>query len=222
MELIEKTDRETFLADSTQLLVRHLSCGDDLCGVMLSGGSTPMPVYERVMASPPETGEGLRVLLSDERVVLYDSPDSNFGNMRPMIEALRVAPHQVLPVETELGPERAAAAYDEKLETFVEKGGRICLGLLGLGTDGHTASLFSIEDAQIDDKWAISVRKEEGPERVSVTSAFIQRCERIVFLVAGPEKREMVDRLLNDPLSIPAGHAVNGMEEVEIWYCPEK
>jgi 6-phosphogluconolactonase len=186
--------------------------------VMLSGGKTPLSLYGQIAESPPLPSPGLHLLYSDERLLSEDSSDSNYHNTRPMIAAMNLPSECVLRVHTHLPMEEAAINYDGQISDFFDKGGQITLGLLGLGADGHTASLFSLEDIEGGrGRWAIPVPRQVPPPRVSVTPSLLDRIERIVFLVAGPDKAEMVERLLHQPETIPAGVAVKNARHVDLW-----
>ena len=105
--------------------------------------------------------------------------------------------------------------------TYIENGGRITLGLLGLGADGHVASLFSKRDlTRATDRYSIAVPLDSGPDRVSVTPKLLREIDSLVFLVAGQEKAGVFDRILNDPESTIAGQAVRGTSDTEVWYAP--
>jgi 6-phosphogluconolactonase len=190
-------------------------------GVLLSGGKTPLGLYRRIQAHPFAVDPECRILLSDERHVPPDSPESNYGAMRGMIRALGVPRRRVLNVSAGLRLRDAADRYDRRLNAFLKRGGRISLGFLGLGVDGHTASLFSEDQiAGGEGRWAIAVRRPDGRGGVSVTRDLLARAERIVFFVAGPEKRKAVNRLLLNPDSLPAGVAAGGSRRIEVWYWP--
>ena len=189
--------------------------------VILPGGRTPRGIYEKLRLSPVRTGPALRVLLSDERHVPPDSPESNYGAMKEMIHALGLKASHVLRVHAELPLEEAANRYDAELKSYFRKGGRITLGLLGLGADGHTASLFTSQDIlRGRGRLAIAVKRPDGLSGVSVTRDLLLKAERIVFIAAGTEKGEIVTRLMKNPGSIPAGMATEDIRNVEVWYAP--
>ena len=186
--------------------------------VMLSGGRTPLPAYGEVKNRRLHGAEDLYVLFSDERMVPPDSPESNYGNVRCMLNSAGIADERVIRVQTGLPVKAAAAQYDKALQQFVKCGGRITLGLLGLGADGHTASLFSSDQIQgASGAYAMAVPRKEGPSRVSVTPGLLKRVEAIIFLAVGREKREIVSRLLVEPDQVPAGLAVREAPAVQVW-----
>lgn len=189
--------------------------------VMLAGGSTPMAAYQAIAAAPFAVSPHATVLFSDDRMALPDSPKSNYGNTLPMLKALEIPDRRVIRVHAEHPAPEAAQRYGRELGGFLEAGGRVTLGLLGLGADGHTASLFSAEHIrQAEGEWAIAVKRPDGMEGVSASPRFIARAERIVFLVTGKDKRDMAHRLLKNSSAIPAGMAVSENKSVEVWLDP--
>ncbi|OQA24903.1 MAG: 6-phosphogluconolactonase [Verrucomicrobia bacterium ADurb.Bin345] len=189
-------------------------------GVMLSGGQTPMPAYQRLAAQRVIVDAHAHVLFSDERVVPSSSPDSNYGRIRPVLAALRVPDDRVLRVQADLGLPRAAEQYDADLKKFLAKGALLRLGLLGLGADGHTASLFSLTDVQRGrGLMAIPVVRSVKPDRVSVTATLIEKMDLVVILASGPDKKLIIDRMVREPMSLPAGQAVAQARNVELWVC---
>src|SRR5690606_24873847 len=103
-------------------------------------------------------------------------------------------------------------------DAFIEAGGAFPLAFLGLGTDGHTASLFSREDLdRAAGRWASPTPRPTPPDRVTVTPATLARVDRIVFLVAGRDKDAVTQQLLDSPTSVIAGQAVEGARHVEVW-----
>ncbi len=186
--------------------------------IMLAGGTTPLAAYARLTVQPPSIDPGLNILFSDDRHVPPDSPQSNFGQVRPMLEAWRLTDERILRVHGDDPLPQAALRYDRDLAHFVGNGGKIGLGLLGLGADGHTASLFSERHiAEAQDRWAIPVQRPDGLNGISVTPRLLREVKRLLFVVSGTGKRAMAERLLKEPSTIPAGLAVSGHPAVELW-----
>ena len=202
-----------------ELLQEHFSLSStEPHAVMLTGGGTPLGIYRQIENAPPTVDDGLHLLVTDERHVPLESPENNFANMRPMIRAMGVDDSRVIRVHTSLSLEAATDRYHRDLASFFDRGGRVTLGILGLGTDGHVASLFSPHDVtRGEGRYAIAVPREVGPDRVSVTRDLLIKVEKLVFLVAGPEKTEAVETLLKRPTSVAAGQAVEGIDNLELW-----
>lgn len=199
------------------LLGMHLK-GTGPVAVMLSGGRTPLKAYEELRRRGVKASNDARVLYSDERHVPVESPDSNYGSTMPLLESLAIPESRVFRVHTELEWGESAERYHRDLRRFMNGLGRITLGLLGLGADGHTASLFTPQDVERGDNlYAVAVPREPGPDRISVTPELLRRVERLVLLVSGADKREIVSRLVRDPADVVAGLALRDAAEVEIW-----
>lgn len=187
--------------------------------VLLAGGQTPLPAYRAMAYRRFRVCPNSRIILTDERMVPYTSPGSNYRNISRELAPLRLPKSHILKVDTHLPLHRAADAFNSELSEFLTSGGTIRLALMGLGADGHTASLFTLEDATPKTgRYAIPIRRGDPPDRVSVTSDFIRHAARVIFIASGPAKREVVETLIRNPRSLPAGLAVRGVEAVEVWY----
>ena len=187
--------------------------------LMLSGGTTPLPAYRALGARPRLAHAAkLRVLFCDDRYVPSDSPASNYHQAQPLLTALALPPAAVLRVRTELPLEDAARDYEARLAALLASGGRIGLGLLGLGADGHTASLFGAADlARAHGRLALAVQRPDGLSAVSVSPDLLAQVAEPLFLVAGAEKRDAARRLLARDPTLTAWRAVSGCARVELW-----
>lgn len=186
--------------------------------LMISGGNTPLPVYASIAADPVVADPNACIMFADDRHLPVDSPDNNYGNARPMIEALGLKAGNTLRVYPEFSLEESADRYDIDLRTFLNAGGSIPVALLGLGADGHTCSLFNDEDlARCKGRFAAPAYKATPPDRVTVSPELLARCGRVIFVAAGDDKRDMIQALVENPLSITAGKAVANCSQVEIW-----
>lgn len=219
--IVEKTfpDAEALCSAGADLLAGHIGrktgCPH---AVLLSGGQTPLPMYARAADSHVAADSGCYVLYTDERMVPADSPQSNYGNTRGCLQRMGMREDQVLRVDTALELQGAAREYGESIARFLRAGGRITLGFLGLGADGHTASLFSLEDVKRGaGGLAMAVPRAEKPDRVSVTPDLLKRVEMLIFVVTGSDKSGAVARLRSAPESIPAGLAVREARHVQLW-----
>lgn len=180
--------------------------------VALAGGSTPRPLYERLAARPEATPwESTEVFWGDERCVPPDHDDSNVRMAREaLLDRVPVPDDRVHPVPTEEpDPEVAAALYERTLRRVLAPPGdaapRLDLVLLGLGPDGHTASLFPhASTLEIDDRLVAAVRASEPTmrppvvDRITLTLPALDAARFVVFLVAGAEKAGAVTAVLAD------------------------
>lgn len=214
--------------DLTTALANLLACHFKLTlpmphAVLLPGGRTPRGAYQQIAQNPCPVDGNTRILLSDERLVPIRSPESNYGQVRPMFKALHIPATHILRVDTSQTLALAARYYDRDLRAFFERKGRITLGVLGLGADGHTASLFSMQDvARGRGAYAVAVPRKPGPDRVSVTVDLLAKAECIVFVAAGAEKRLVVEQMTRTPVDLPAGLAVAGVADVQVWFAEDE
>lgn len=220
MATLRKAEQPTLLADAGELLRGALQApSDGPFAVMVTGGTTPLELYRRLAAQPFPVHPLAHVAVSDERVVPLAAPESNYGHLRGLLDALALPEACRLYVHPDAGLEAAAARYDAELAAFRAAGGRVTLALLGLGADGHVASLFRAADVAAGaGRCAIPVQRPAPPARVSVTADLLRQAERVVFLVQGAAKREAVERLLYAPATIPAGLVFASHPAVEVWW----
>ena len=189
--------------------------------VMLSGGSTPIPAYLALAKRRLTPAPGLAVLFSDDRYVPSDSDQSNYHQSAPLFAALGLGAEQVLRVRTELPLPQATADSEQRLAALLGPARRINLGLLGLGADGHTASLFSAADLEhARGRLAISVHRPDGRDAVSVTPTVLERADQLIFMVAGADKLTALEALLQRKEDLVAWQAVQHCHSVEVWAAP--
>lgn len=162
--------------------------------VVLAGGNTPRGVY-RLVREQNEEWSHWNVYFGDERCLPADDAERN--SKMAATEWLNHAPipkDQVHPIPAELGATAAALAYADTLRDV----GEFDLVLLGLGDDGHTASLFpNHEWGTAPDAPAVLAvfnAPKPPPERVSLSAARLSRAREVLFLIAGDAKREAVKR----------------------------
>jgi len=186
--------------------------------IMLSGGTTPLPAYRELARGPLPHNDELHILFSDDRYVPSDADASNYHQTRALLDALALPAASVVRVRTELPLEEAAGDYERQLVTLLNSGVRIGLGLLGLGADGHTASLFGAADLErARGHLAIAVQRPDGMSAVSVTPDFLSRVQEPVFVVAGGGKHPAVAALIAQDPNLIAWRAVQGCARVELW-----
>ena len=186
--------------------------------IMLAGGTTPLPAYRALAQQKLRHDPQLHVLFSDERYVPADSADSNYHHARALIDALALPPAAIARVRTELTLEEAERDYERQLASLLGSGVRLGLGLLGLGADGHTASLFTSSDLErARGHLAVRVLRPDGLSAVSVTPELLARIEEPLFMVAGSDKRAALDALARRDPRLTAWRAVEGCARVELW-----
>lgn len=214
------SSREALDAALAERLAAALSA-PGAAAVMLSGGTTPLNAYRMLARQPLPHDDRLQVLFSDERYVPADSPASNYHRSQALLTALALPPEGLLRVRTELTLEAAAADYERALATLLSSGVRVGLGLLGLGADGHTASLFGAADLErARGHYAIPVHRPDGLSAVSVTPQFLASVREPLFVVAGGGKESAVRALGAQDSGLIAWRAVQGCAQVELWLDP--
>lgn len=186
--------------------------------VALSGGNTPKPLYELLAQEPFRSHlpwDRVHWILGDERFVPPSDPASNYGMARAaFLDNVSVPPENVHPVETQgVTLEEAAARYEAVLkglygaDTLEPSRPLLDLTLLGLGEDGHTASLLPGEPMlQVRDRWVVAVPKDRAEERITLTYPALDSSGVVAFLVSGEGKRVILDKILSGDESFPAAH----------------
>jgi 6-phosphogluconolactonase len=186
--------------------------------LMISGGNTPLASYQALAARPLAPSPALEIFYSDERYVPMTSDASNFRGSRPLLEALALPAERILRVRTELPLDRAVEDYERRLRALLRAGTPAPLGILGLGADGHTASLFTEGDLKrASGKLAVAVQRPDGRSAVSVTPQLLEHIAEIVFIVAGTDKRAALKALVERNPESVAAQAVAACPNVEIW-----
>jgi 6-phosphogluconolactonase len=194
--------------------------------VALSGGSTPRDLHFR-LSSPPLVDQvdwpRVHVFFGDERCVPPDDERSNFRMAdETLLSKVPIPREQIHRMRGELPPEEAAADYERQLREFSgDEPPRLDLILLGMGDNGHTASLFpgltAVRELQ---RWVVAEYVAEvGMWRVTLTPAVLNLAREDVFLVAGAAKAAMLRRVLEGPYApdeLPA-QIVRPTEGEVIW-----
>ncbi len=190
--------------------------------VALAGGNTPRGTYE-LLSRPPfdeqVPWEKVHVLFGDERCVPSNDPRSNQWMARgALLERVPLPPGQVYPIPCDTFPDEAARQYEAILRDFFNGNTpRFDLMFLGMGADGHTASLFpgtSVLDEQ--SRWAMEVcPASQELCRVTLTAPIINRAAVVAFLVSGEDKAATLHEVLEgprDPHRLPAQliHPIDG------------
>jgi 6-phosphogluconolactonase len=167
--------------------------------VVLTGGTTPRQMYGLLAGMPVEWGR-VSLLFGDERCVPPTDPESNYRMAKETLLA-RIDAGAVLRIPGELGAEEAAELYDAAMGRMQP----LDLVLLGLGEDGHCASLFPGHPALNATGWAVPVHNapKPPPDRVSLTLGCLRNARRVIFLATGKGKAEAFRRALAG--EVPAG-----------------
>lgn len=209
------------LADSAADLIADLLSGPGAHSLGLAGGSTPKATYER-LTQRDVNWDGMHFWLSDERWVPPDSSECNARMARAhLTDHVGGVLHEI-PYRDDMPPQNAAAEYERTLRDVFGPNGRAPdVVLLGLGDDGHTASLFpgtAAIDESTHDYVANFVPKVDM-WRLTATIPLLQRARHLIFLIHGEAKTEAT-RLLTEPekgdTRIPARRVAEGARDATI------
>ena len=183
--------------------------------VSLSGGSTPKTLYGLLVSDQFRDRfpwQRVSWYWGDERFVPYDNPESNFRMTREaMLAKAPVPPENVHPIPTDGNPEDAARRYEQTLQraygaaTLDPHRPFFDVTLLGLGPDGHTASLLPGEPALNERRRWVAVVSHGRPEvRITMTYPMLESSRRVAFLVAGEEKAAIFNAIRKGGSKLPA------------------
>jgi len=185
------------------------------CLIALAGGSTPRPLYE-LLATAPYAAEidwgRIHLFWGDERCVPPDHPDSNYRMTRhALIDHVPIPPENVHRIRGEDDPDEAAEGYERVLRQFFGSEDRPArsfdLVLLGMGPDGHTASIFPGTAATTEARrWVMPIHVEKPREmwRVTLTTVVLNAAADVTFLVAGADKAVRLREVLQEGAPVPA------------------
>jgi 6-phosphogluconolactonase len=208
-------DPEALARRVAEWLVERVTGKEGPFALTLSGGSTPERLYQ-ILAAPAfrERIDWSRMHLfwGDERYVPHDHPDSNYRMAHEaFIDHVAIPPGQVHPIPTGPSPAAAAAAYEETLKDFygaatLDSSRSIFdVTLLGLGPDGHTASLFPGDAALAERRaWVEPVVGARPEPRITLTLPVLAASDTVAYLVTGAEKRPVIERLRAGDTELPA------------------
>jgi 6-phosphogluconolactonase len=187
----------------------------------LSGGNTPRPVYQALSLLDCRWNKWI-ITFGDERCVPPDDIQSNY-RMASESFLLVTDPEEVLRIKGELPPEEAALEYETSLQHYAKRFGekryRHDLILLGLGDDGHTASLFP-GTAALEERERNVVSNfvpKLNSNRITFTCPLINAARRVAFLVNDPKKKGMIDQVLSGKSGLPAERIQPEKGEL-IWF----
>ncbi len=188
-------------------LSRQFVTNEGFFSVALAGGKTPRELY-RVLASDefwPQADWGkVHLFWGDERAVPPDHPDSNYGMVcRELLARVPIPPENIHRMEAERpDAEQAAGEYEAVLRRYLQTDSqgfpRFHLILLGMGADGHTASLFAGSPALAEmSRWVSAQFVEKlGSRRMTLTLPVLNAADNVIFLVTGAEKAETLERVI--------------------------
>jgi len=182
--------------------------------IALSGGSTPRRTYERLAQEPYLSRiqwNSVHVIWGDERCVPPGDPDSNYRMAHDaLLEHVPVPAANIYRIHGEDDPVEAAASYEKMLRALLRTangapsstaGRCIDLAILGLGDNGHTASLFPESAAAREaERWVMAESVDASPSwRITLTAPVLNAATELLFIVSGNQKANVLSRVLDGP-----------------------
>lgn len=197
----------------------------------LSGGKTPSMLFSLLANKFADAlpWQKIHFWWGDERMVPSDDPESNFGVVNDLLfKRLPIATENIHRIKGEGSPEIEAERYGMEIQSFVpEKKGwpSFDLIMLGLGDDGHTASIFpnQMQLLESDQVTAIATHPLSGQKRITLTGKVINNAKRVVFLVSGESKAPIYNEIIHNTensLMYPAAH-IHPKREL-YWFVDNK
>jgi 6-phosphogluconolactonase len=172
--------------------------------ISLSGGSTPELLFSLLGDHFAKSAEwdAAHFFWGDERCVESDNSESNYGMAkRKLFDKLEIPATNIHRIRGEADPDSEAVRYESEIKTFTSSRNglpKFDIVVLGMGEDGHTASVFpqNIELMKSDNICSVSVHPVSGQKRVTITGKVINNADMVVFLVTGKKKAEIVENII--------------------------
>lgn len=214
-----------FAARTMAAEIQQAVAGRGEAVVALPGGTTPRAAYEILAGLPGVDWARVVLVPGDERMVPVSDPDSNEGMIRGALISRISGPTPMLlgwEVEEGMGPETVVAQFEARLLGVVPVvDGRLQIDWvgLGMGPDGHTASLFPGRE-YLDDAVVLATTHPSGQRRLSLGPGVLRSGARVRFLLEGEAKAATLARVLEggyDPVALPAQLVARRAPHCEVW-----
>ena len=201
---IYKDKQELTVAFCNEML--NLSNQRKNFSIALSGGNTPKFIFQKIAADYKNKFDWNRIHLfwGDERCVPPDDNESNFGMTKKyLLDQINIPERNVHRIKGEDDPETEAIRYSDEIKKYINIKSELPvfdLIMLGLGEDGHTASIFPNQTNLIDSEkiCEVAVQPSSGQKRITLTGRVINNASVITFLVTGENKKEILKKVLID------------------------
>ncbi len=195
---------EAFSGEFVSWAAESEKSGSPFC-IALSGGSTPELLFSILgdHFSKSVKWENIHFFWGDERCVSSDDPQSNYGmTFKSLLGKIRIPESNVHRIMGESDPELEAVRYSAEIAGFLRQGKglpRFDLIILGLGEDGHTASIFPADAILMEAEavCAVASHPVTGQKRITLTGRVLNNAARVAFLVTGLRKATVVEKILN-------------------------
>jgi 6-phosphogluconolactonase len=223
-------DKPAIAIEVTNDLVNNLNSKTGSYNLALSGGSTPRTIYEKWATIQNDSlWSKVHFFWGDERCVPPDHEDSNYKMAYDsFLSKIKIAENQIHRIHGEANPEVESLRYGNEIKehlSIINNFPQFDWILLGMGTDGHTASLFP-NSVALEEKNSICViaqHPQSGQNRISLTLSVINNARKITFLVTGGKKAEIVRKILSSKgrtINHPAAQ-ISPQSGILQWYLDE-
>jgi 6-phosphogluconolactonase len=216
-------DRAALVARSQELVIERIHAAvaeRDRCAIALAGGSTPKPLYE-ALATADLPWAKLHIFWGDERYVPIEHGDSNAGMAKAAwLDHVPIPAEQVHIMPTDVDdPAAAAQAYEHTIkQAFGSEQPVFDMVLLGMGDDGHTASLFPHTAAVNVSDRLVTVGEKAGEPRLTLTAPLINDSRCVIFLVSGSNKQAALTQVFSDDADDRAFPSRKIRPTGELWW----
>lgn len=204
--------------------ITRLLEGKGSVSVALSGGSTPALLFKVLVDSYGDAPwkDKVKFFWVDERCVAPDDPESNYGTAKKLLlDPLGIKEEMVFRIHGENNPADEVKRYTSVLQNELGPEGVIDISLLGMGSDGHTASVFPPQITLMSASILVAEAKNpySGQKRITMTGKLINNSLTTIFLAHGKEKKEVLKLILDnrERESFPAGLVINAHDGV-YWF----
>jgi 6-phosphogluconolactonase len=228
-QIIAVADPSALATSAADRLLARIGANSGRVAICLTGGSSPKALYQLLATEPYRAKipwERVHWFIGDERFVAAGDPLNNMGMARQSFLDLCAPVANIHPIPTDTAnPDEAARRYESELKTFYGADELIParplfdMVLMGVGPDGHTASLFPDYPAiEVSDHWVTGVPKahvDPFVPRVTLTLPALGSCHEMLFEMSGAGKRDILTRVL-DSASLPASRARSIIGET-VW-----
>lgn len=206
-----------FAAEAAAFLRKEIAqsiAAHSLCRLALAGGNTPRAIHTQLVAIGADLPwNHVQITFGDERCVPPDHADSNYRMAREsLLDHVPIPAGNIFRIEGEADPETAARHYESRLAAVAARFGEPRyvheLLILGIGEDGHTASLFPGSPALEETTRNVipAIGPKPPPQRITMTFPLLNAARHVCFLVSGKDKRGVVEEILAGATRYPAAH----------------
>jgi 6-phosphogluconolactonase len=213
------------LVEVLEIEIRNAASRNTKINIALSGGSTPGMFFKELAKNYSEKISWTKVKFfwGDERCVPPDDPESNYGTAKNiLLDRIKIPSENIFRIKGENKPLEEVERYSKILEENLTKKNNLPffdLIFLGMGEDGHTASIFpdQIELMNSQKNCAVSTHPETNQKRITLTGNVINNAGKVIFLITGKSKAKVLSEVINNKYKIYPAANVNPLNGKLIW-----